>query len=217
MGTNLHYRTVTPYLRTVLHELMNLELFLPFRLVSGTALSLQTGHRMSDDIDLFTDAEYGSIDFEKIDAFLRSNFPYMQTNKVTPVGFGKMYRLGDNKDSSVKLDLFYTTENFFRPFVEVDGVRLASIEEIIAMKVDILPRGPRKKDFWDLHAFTDRYSCEQMIALHRERYPYTHEEEYIRKGFVDFRKADDEPDPVCLFEKYWELIKLDMVDFSSQQ
>ena len=43
-----------------------------FRLVGGTGLSLYRGHRESVDIDLFTDAPYDSIDFDKIDSFLRS-------------------------------------------------------------------------------------------------------------------------------------------------
>ena len=37
--------------------------FTPFRLVGGTSLSLQLGHRMSDDIDLFTDDPYDSFNF----------------------------------------------------------------------------------------------------------------------------------------------------------
>lgn len=57
----LHYETVSPLLRNVLHEMMSCEIFAPFLLVGGTALSLQLGHRVSDDIDLFTDAEYGSL------------------------------------------------------------------------------------------------------------------------------------------------------------
>lgn len=49
------------------------DVFSDFRLVGGTALSLLRGHRMSIDIDLFTDAEYGTINFEAIDLFLREN------------------------------------------------------------------------------------------------------------------------------------------------
>ncbi|MGB3452693.1 MAG: nucleotidyl transferase AbiEii/AbiGii toxin family protein [Moheibacter sp.] len=41
-------------------------------MVGGTALSLQLGHRTSVDIDLFSDLEYGSIDFKVIDTFLKS-------------------------------------------------------------------------------------------------------------------------------------------------
>ena len=62
----LQYQTVKPILRSTLERLMEMEEFAPFRLVGGTSLSLRYGHRMSDDIDLFTDAEYGSLDFHKL-------------------------------------------------------------------------------------------------------------------------------------------------------
>ncbi len=45
---------------------MEAEIFKDFRLVGGTALSLKIGHRISVDIDLFSDAEYGTIDFDAI-------------------------------------------------------------------------------------------------------------------------------------------------------
>jgi hypothetical protein len=62
----MYWNTVTPLLKIILIELMNEPLFNKFRLVGGTALSLQIGHRMSVDIDLFTDYEYGSVDFKEI-------------------------------------------------------------------------------------------------------------------------------------------------------
>lgn len=55
----MYWNTVSPLLKQVLNDLMNEELFSLFRLVGGTSLSLQIGHRMSVDIDLFTAAEYG--------------------------------------------------------------------------------------------------------------------------------------------------------------
>ena len=70
----LYYSTVTDPLKDSLIALMSSPVFEPFRLVGGTALSLQIGHRVSVDIDLFTDAPYGSIDFEKIDDKRPVNF-----------------------------------------------------------------------------------------------------------------------------------------------
>jgi hypothetical protein len=67
MITQLYRKTVSEALWTALNRLMTMELLLPFRLVGGTALSLQLGHRMSVDIDLFTDCDYNSIDFNAID------------------------------------------------------------------------------------------------------------------------------------------------------
>lgn len=71
MPDRLHWNTVKPILKEVLTKLMQEKLFDPFRLVGGTSLSLQLGHRMSDDIDLFTDEAYGSLDFTAIDKFTR--------------------------------------------------------------------------------------------------------------------------------------------------
>ena len=42
---NLHWNTVAPILKNVLQDIINEPLFLPFRLVGDTALSLQLGHR----------------------------------------------------------------------------------------------------------------------------------------------------------------------------
>lgn len=68
----LYWNTVKPLLKKILNDIINEPVFLPFRLVGGIALSLQIGHRMSVDIDLFTDAEYGSIDFKAIREFLEN-------------------------------------------------------------------------------------------------------------------------------------------------
>jgi len=63
-----------PVSRTIidtLHKLMGFDKLSSFRLVGGTSLSLQFQHRQSNDIDLFTDNHYGSVDFSVIDSFLR--------------------------------------------------------------------------------------------------------------------------------------------------
>lgn len=73
----LYYNTVNEHLIGYLKTLMSSEVFNSFRLVGGTALSLQLGHRTSVDIDLFSDLEYGSIDFKIIDTFLKSEFKYV--------------------------------------------------------------------------------------------------------------------------------------------
>ena len=53
MQNKLHYNTVTPLLLSILRTCMSAKEFDSFRLVGGTALSLQLGHRMSVDIDLY--------------------------------------------------------------------------------------------------------------------------------------------------------------------
>lgn len=194
---------------------MNAHEFKAFRLVGGTSLSLQLGHRKSVDIDLFTDADYGTINFEAIEKFLKEKFEYVDTGFGLPegmqVGMGKSYLIGENKDHAVKLDIFYT-DPFIEPPIIKEGIRLASIGEITAMKMDVISRKGRKKDFWDLHELFGTYSVLQMLSLHKMRYPYSHDESEILTNFVDFSEADDDFDPICLIGKNWELIKLDIIE-----
>lgn len=203
----IYFNTVNELLKSSLLKLMAAEEFSKFRLVGGTALSLQIGHRESIDIDLFSDIEYGTLNFNEIEDFLKSNFKYVDFLDV-PSAMGKAYFIGENKDNTVKLDIFYT-DTYIQPFIEKDGIRMATIEEIIAMKVDVIQRGGRKKDFWDLHALLDSYSIKQMMDFHEQRYPYTHDKDLIIKNFTNFDQADDDFDPICFKGKYWEFIKED--------
>lgn len=206
----LHWETVNDLLKESLLLLMKAEELKDFRLVGGTALSLHLGHRMSIDIDLFSDAPYKSVDFNAIENFLITSFMHVSGDFGGNPGMGRTYLIGKDKDNVVKLDLFYSMDPFFqKPLIE-DGVRLATVEEIIAMKVDVVQRGGRKKDFWDLHEVLENYHVNSMILLHSQRFEWTHEESTIRKNFVDFLRADNDPDPICLRGKYWEFIKEDI-------
>jgi hypothetical protein len=210
MHPKLFWNTVTPWLKTALTTLMEAPAFDPFRLVGGTSLGLQLGHRMSVDIDLFTDAAYNSIDFDSIDAILRKSFAYVSRPNVGLIGMGNSYLIGENELETIKLDIYYT-DAFFQPALLTGPYRLATVEEIIAMKIDIVQRGGRKKDFWDLHELIDKYPLYKMLQLHAARYPYSHDEKLIRTNLTNFTIADDDFDPICLRGKHWELIKYDFV------
>ena len=185
--------------------------FEAFRLVGGTSLSLQLGHRISVDIDLFTDVEYKSVDFDAIDKFLRDNFRYVDTPSFGEVAMGKSYYVGEGADKAVKLDLYYT-DPYIRPIRKVDGIRLAHMEDIAAMKLEVVGHGGRKKDFWDIDELSQIYSLKQMLGFFEERYPYSYTKEEILKSLVSFTPADDESDPVTLRDKPWQIIKLDIAD-----
>lgn len=83
---------------------MESDLFHPFRLVGGTSLSLQLGHRKSDDIDLFTEAEYDSLNFDAIEHHLHQAFSYVSPIGQGPAGMGKSFLIGIDDQETVKLD-----------------------------------------------------------------------------------------------------------------
>ncbi len=209
---NLYWNTVSPILKEVLLNLMNEPFFNPFRLVGGTALSLQIGHRMSVDIDMFTDAAYGSIDFDAIKSYLEKKYDYCNYRTTTVnVAFGTYVEVGHSSTEFVKIDFFYTDEFIFEPLI-VDNIRMATQHEIIAMKMDVVLRGGRKKDFWDLHFFIDKVSIDEMISLFNQRFPYNDELEQIKNQITFFDNADSDFDPNCLLSKNWDDIKLDFIE-----
>jgi hypothetical protein len=212
----IYWNTVSELLKKTMLTLMQSDVLQQHRLVGGTALSLQLGHRMSEDIDLFTDAPYGSISYANIEKYLTHAFPYVSGDFGDDPAFGKSYLVGDDQYHVVKLDIYYSSEPFFDGLVEEDGVRMASVAEIVAMKVDVVQRGGRKKDFWDLHELTERFSITEMIALHARGFEWTHNQALIKQNFTNFVQADEDFDPICLRGKQWPFIKEDFEELTTR-
>jgi len=205
----LHLNTVSPVLWNALQQLMQMEAFNDFNLVGGTSLSLQLGHRESIDIDLFTGADYGSIDFTLLEAKLKETFEYVDMSSVEFTGMGKSYFIGNNENEAIKLDLFYA-DPFVFPIELKENVRFIAIEEVAAMKLEIIANTGRKKDFWDIHELLETYTLNEMIAFYLKRYPYGISKAELLLKLVDFSNAEDDFTPKCYKEKVWELIKLDL-------
>lgn len=80
------------------------------------------------------------------------------------------------------------------------------------MKVDVISRVGRKKNFWDLHEILNTFSIFEILDIHKERHEYTHNRNQIIDNFTKFTAADEDINPICLKNKEWELIKLDFVE-----
>jgi len=204
----MHLNTVSDLLWLSLKKLMSIREFDSFRIVGGTSLSLQLGHRESIDIDLFTDAEYGSINFKILETKLTESFPYVDMSGIDLVGMGKSYFIGESEQELVKLDLFYTDPFVFPTILEQD-IRFASIEEVTAMKFEVVANGGRKKDFWDIHELLETYSLNEMMDFYIKRNPYGCTKDELLVKLIDFSKAENDFTPNCYRDKVWELIKLD--------
>lgn len=207
----LHTETVTPYLWKSLTELMHHKSFADFRLVGGTALSLLLGHRMSVDIDMFTDVDYGTLDLESIKCGLKEIFPYierLETLDATSLGY-TLY-CGDNKDNAIKLDLFYTDKFSYSP-KEIGGIRIADVKDIAAMKILAVDNSNRKKDYWDIHELLGVMSIDEMIGEAVKRYPYVIEASRVLNKLKHVPVNEIENVPInCLKGKYWEFVVEDI-------
>lgn len=209
----LHRNTTRPELLQVLDDLMVIPELEPFRLVGGTALSLLRGHRLSVDIDMFSNQEYGTIDFKAILTILRGKFPIVDyPNEAFPslaeaeINLGLKLNIGFNPIDLVKTDLLYWDLEFIDSPIMEDGLRLASILEIAAMKLDVISRGGRKKDFWDLVEILEVYPLSYLLQVYNQVFHY-HEVKMVIENLCNFDLAEEVPDPICLNGRTWELVK----------
>ena len=135
----LYLEAVEPHTFSVLNQLMKMPALQDFSLVGGTALSLLYGHRISADLDLFSNKPFEN---SEIINGLRNEFKDKFIMEDKPVRFGIFCFVDE-----VKVDFVRHPHPLVGPEQNRDGVRMFSAEDIIAMKVQaILGRG-RKKDY----------------------------------------------------------------------
>lgn len=195
----LHLETVEPDTFSILKELMQLPALSNFNLVGGTSLSLKYGHRKSIDLDLFTTSPFEN---ETVFKALSNHFKNDFIVEGKPVRFGIFAYIKD-----VKTDIIHHPHSIIRPLEEVDGIRMFSTEDIIAMKVQaILGRGT-KKDFWDIAELLQQYSVNDFIKFHKEKYSTQNLLITVPQAITYFADAEDSEDPISLKGQTWESVK----------
>jgi predicted nucleotidyltransferase component of viral defense system len=191
----LHLNTVDPKTYDLLQKLMQLEFLESYYLVGGTALSLQIGHRKSIDLDLFGKVQ---LDFSDILDACKSigKIEQERTN-----GIITQFTLDD-----VKIDIVKFKDNLIKPLKKIDGVRLASIEDIAAMKLSAIEQRGAKKDFYDLYSLLDIFSLDELLDFHKQKSEF-HNAIHVYKSMLDYRDAEEDPEPESLILVNWEQVK----------
>lgn len=206
----LYYNTISPVLMNALKKLMREEAFEGFRLVGGTALALQLGHRISVDIDLFTDMEYGSMNLNAMKASLQRAFLHVEDlEKLETVAPGYTLYCGENDSEIVKVDLFYTDPFLFPPIIDGD-LRIANSRDIAAMKILAISNASRGKDYWDIHELMNNYSLNEMLSLATERFPYSIDPNEVITKLANIPIEMDDPSIISLKGDYWEFVVEDI-------
>ncbi len=156
----VHLNTIDPPLYKVLLDFCRFPEMSGFSLVGGTALSLQIGHRKSDDLDFFTDRSFDILELK--DEILKYNPKVVFLNE-TRQGISFSLPLPDNSADTRKLDVYNWAVKFIRPAVLEDGIRLASLEDIAAFKLDAICHRKEKKDYVDIAVLLEIFSFGQML------------------------------------------------------
>ena len=156
----LHEKTVERATLDLIRRLSADKALRDFVLVGGTALSLQLGHRKSIDIDLFTNKAF---DPKALANHLNAQYKAENTTVLGNAVFTWL--------EGVKTDLLAHQYPWIRPHTEAGGVRMASMEDIAAMKLHaIVQSGSRLKDYVDVFLLLERNSLDQMVAAYTAKY-----------------------------------------------
>lgn len=196
LGTmSLRVQAVSPHLWRVLQRLMSLSPLQPFYLVGGTALALRYGHRMSEDIDLFT---HGSFDAVELSDFLVGECGLTEFSVEANTILGVI--------DGIKVDCIAHQYPLLAEVETAEDVRLLAVEDIAAMKLNAITNRGSKKDFWDVYELMQHFSRETLLGFFEQKYPQA-SCWGLEKSLVYFEDAELEPDPVCLKGRKWEEVK----------
>ena len=209
----LRTNIASPLLLECLRKIMTNKAFDNHYFVGGTALALQRGHRISIDIDMFTNALYGEMNTDELKKALVEMFPYTENlERLDETLMVYSLYVGNSRDDCIKLDICYDDDPIF-PLVNIDGIRMVSEKDIAAMKLNCIAQDrQRKKDFWDIHDLLETYSIEDMVSFALKRYPWTLTLDKIINGFKRLPLLNDYTEIRCLKGKYWEFVVEDLME-----
>ena len=196
----LHTETVDTNTLDLLKQIQANPNFQETRLAGGTALALQIGHRKSIDLDIF-----GNIRMEPLE--LTQELQIYGTLSIRSAS----QRIHHLMLRGVQLDIVQYDYPWLDAPVVAEGVRLASIHDITAMKLAAITNRGSRKDFIDLAFLLDRFDLPQMLEFYKQKFKEG-EPFMVLKSLVFFDDAEDDPMPYMLQPIDWNAAKQRIAD-----
>ena len=197
----LSVQAVTPHTLELLKTLSAEPELNGMRLVGGTSLALQYGHRQSIDLDFFGHINVGQ---DELVAKLSETGSLTVTNRTPHI----LQTIINN----VKVD--FVEYGFYKwidqPIIEA-GICLASDKDIAAMKVNAIMGRGSKKDFIDLFVLLQHYSLSDILQFYKLKYP-EYSEYRALLSMTYFEDAEMQDTPRLFIQDSWEDIKLTIID-----
>jgi len=151
-------------------------------LAGGTALSLHFGHRTSLDLDFYTKKHF------------KPEIVYKSFKKIFK---GEKISEPDIAENTLKFKINTTDLSFFRyPYplirdlVPFESVKLASPEDIIAMKTEAIITRGLKRDFVDIYFATKKYGMKGILNFYQEKFPHVYNEYKCLTALTYFEDAE---------------------------
>lgn len=196
----LYFQTVSKELRGLLIAIQEEPLFNELRLVGGTALALQYGHRISIDLDFF-----GRLEAETEEVADRLS----RLGQVRTIKNSKNIKVFTVND--IKVDFVNYNYPWIDDPIEESEVIIASDKDIAAMKVAAITGRGSKKDFVDMYFLLQNFTISQIVDFYESK--YSDASIFLAlKSLTFFEDADAQPMPKMLKACQWQEVKTVMLN-----
>ncbi len=193
----MHTDGISPNTLAVLKKVASTPLAKTYYLAGGTACALHFGHRLSYDLDFFSQNPLSPLE---IDKYLRplGKVSYVQNEPGTMNG-----QLDD-----VKISFFIYPYTMLDEPQDFESVPIASIKDLSCMKLEVVSSRGSKRDFIDLYQISQEFQLEQQFDWFETKYKQSNVSlTHVLKSLVYFADADPEPMPVMQVDLDWETVK----------
>lgn len=153
-------------------------------LAGGTALTIQLGHRTSLDLDFYTWHKFSN---QRILQLIRKHIHESQFDSRQPEGTVQ------GKIMKVHFSLFHYDYPLIRQLLDLPPIKIASLEDIAAMKVVAIVQRAKQRDFIDIYYLIQKLGLENIIKSTYQKYPwYEENNQIIFTSLTYFDEADND-------------------------
>lgn len=194
----MHPEILAPDTRKCLDKLKSRTFLRPFYLIGGTAVALHLGHRQSVDLDF--------VSANPIDTLsLRQELSGCGNFILDAEGSNTLHGSLDQ----VKISLMTYAYPLLEELVDFDGIRVAGLKDLAAMKLDTLSARGKRRDFVDVYAIAQTgASLQDMRSWFEEKYRgLQYNPMHLIKSFTYFVDAEADPDPLTILPMDWGQVK----------
>lgn len=193
----IYTETLPKATEEVLNKINNIPDLQNFYLSGGTALSLQLGHRESEDLDFFSQNQFN---------------PQLLQEKLLKISPLKGTSLEENTLNTflekVKLQFLYYPYNMLEKPSMWNGLYLSSIIDIACTKLITISDRGSKKDFIDIYFILKEIILSNLFDKLEEKYKnINYNQTHILKSLVYFEDAEAQPMPRMHIQVKWEEVK----------
>ncbi|MBO2525256.1 MAG: hypothetical protein CW341_06115 [Bacteroidetes bacterium] len=143
---------LTPNIEAIIDNVAQLECIKSYTLCGGTALAIQLGHRMSEDLDFMmwriSKTEKPEVDWPTIEKEIEEKVGKIAHRDI--LGFDQVAFVVNG----VKLSFFVS--NNFSPLNErihyQDNIFMSDVPAILAMKMEVMLRRLKYRDYYDIYS-----------------------------------------------------------------